>query len=632
MVSEFEKANDVLERTSVRLGEAMLAARGMYTALELGTTANKLGQSGLQATSEELAILTRRAIEYARATGIDESEALEKLTSAMIRGNARGLKPFGIEMDATLPRAEAFSAAVAKMGKTLEGTTTSIDDLNDVAKSVKNSLFDLGTVAVGAGDAFASGLLEGSGEALDGMSSMTSGLVNNLAEIKDAFRETGSDIKTIYSEYWVGLWDLITLDFDSTAARAERMSDRIIAAVGEINNIPGWAKEKLLGVVVTGYSETMAADAQDDAFRNKYAKDYAEAEFNAYEAGLYGGPQSYAGASTGALTEMAGRTVSRSGGGGRRTPRARDTRTVDEMFAPLMRDEITDEDLMSGMRGGALSGADQASADMMNEYAAAVDAATAAESSRLDVALQLAQVRGDEEAIKSAEMERIDFDREQAQARYEEGEITLEQLTLELELLQAKSNEIERQGTLAQQWSDAWEAAYGKTRPAQFAMNSLVTSYTNVVGSAIRAAVTYGASVKQALLEALAATASQIAVESGLKAILEMAEGLAATGRREYDSASSHFASAAMYGVLAAAAGAASYAASAGAARGAAKGAKGAQVAGGGYETPLTNGRQAREEDRTINVTLNLDGEVVYNSIQKTDRRRVVSGESRIGG
>jgi hypothetical protein len=288
-------------------------------------------------------------------------------------------------------------------------------------------------------------------------------------------------------------------------------------------------------------------------------------------------PQSVAEAAVGNFDSVSavGTTPKRrgGGGGGGRAKRARDTRTVDEMFAPMMRDEITDDDLLGGMRGATLSGADQAAIDVQAEWAAAVGDGN------------------DELANRTAA------------------------LTLEI--------------SLATEWASAWESAYGRVNPLQFLANSLVTSYTNVVGAGIRAAVTYGASVKQSMLDALAATASTMAVEAGLNAIKALATGLYLTATRQYDAAASSFASAAQWATLTALAGSVSYASGASASSG--KKSSGAQVSGGGYETPLTGGRQAREDDRVTNITLNLDGEVIYDSVANHDRSRSVSGRSRIG-
>lgn len=101
-----QKAAEFLERGGM-VGDVMAAAKNDVDALTLAVdnqisrfdaarVSNQAWQAGLELTDNQMAAVLISAKKFADATGGDVTSATERLTQALIRGSARGLKPFGL--------------------------------------------------------------------------------------------------------------------------------------------------------------------------------------------------------------------------------------------------------------------------------------------------------------------------------------------------------------------------------------------------------------------------------------------------------------------------------------------------------------------------------------------------------
>jgi hypothetical protein len=120
---------DRQERAIRALGDGMDAISRQTSDTVDETDAWRMQQrlltAGLHATGEELGAVAGFAREYALAHGVTATEATERLTSALIRGAAGGLRPFGIEVDHNATRAENWHAALGQVATNLARTGVS---------------------------------------------------------------------------------------------------------------------------------------------------------------------------------------------------------------------------------------------------------------------------------------------------------------------------------------------------------------------------------------------------------------------------------------------------------------------------------------------------------------------------
>ncbi len=114
----------------------------------------RLLEAGLQLTGQELATVAGFAREHARALGVDATTATENLTSALIAGSARGLRPYGISIDSNATRGANLNTILARMATNL-GTTgvsarTAAEDMHLFDRELGDTANELGRSAASA--------------------------------------------------------------------------------------------------------------------------------------------------------------------------------------------------------------------------------------------------------------------------------------------------------------------------------------------------------------------------------------------------------------------------------------------------------------------------------------------------
>lgn len=121
IAKEGDRANDVFARQRISVAAASEAFGHQVEEIDLVIQANRTHLAGLQVTAEQYGNMARVAREFAEAQGIEMTEALETLTSAIIRGNERGLRPFGLEAGTTADILRQVRDQADQLGPSIEG-------------------------------------------------------------------------------------------------------------------------------------------------------------------------------------------------------------------------------------------------------------------------------------------------------------------------------------------------------------------------------------------------------------------------------------------------------------------------------------------------------------------------------
>lgn len=126
----------ILQRLGSAYGEVQRATNGAISATQANRVQQTLAQAGLTLTANELANVTARAREYARATGVETTQALDQLTDALRGGEAEGLRRFGISVQAGTNKADAMAAALRQLDAQVHATSASSQTLAEASEEL----------------------------------------------------------------------------------------------------------------------------------------------------------------------------------------------------------------------------------------------------------------------------------------------------------------------------------------------------------------------------------------------------------------------------------------------------------------------------------------------------------------
>lgn len=146
----------ILQRLGSAYGEVQRATAGAVTAEQANRVQQSLAQAGLTLTGRELAAVTARAREYARATGVETTQAIEQLSEALRNGEAGGLRRFGVAVQAGANRADAMSSALRQLQTQADTMGTSAQSLAEASDELSRTWGELndslrGSIAEEAG-------------------------------------------------------------------------------------------------------------------------------------------------------------------------------------------------------------------------------------------------------------------------------------------------------------------------------------------------------------------------------------------------------------------------------------------------------------------------------------------------
>jgi hypothetical protein len=133
-VKASQKYAQAYKRLTVDIREADAASKGLVDTYELVVGANKLAAVGLQATSEEMANMTKFAADFAKKTGKDATATFKELTSAITGGRTFALKKYGLTLSESASKAENFA-------KINEFLAESVKDVDIELETAEEKLF-----------------------------------------------------------------------------------------------------------------------------------------------------------------------------------------------------------------------------------------------------------------------------------------------------------------------------------------------------------------------------------------------------------------------------------------------------------------------------------------------------------
>lgn len=119
-----------------KMSKAQVGSLGLMSAM------GRLNIAGVQVTKEQFAAMSVAADDYADRIGGSPVEAMDSLTSAIIRGSERGLKPFGIEVDATNKKMDGTAQALDQIGKKFGDVDGDVKYLSEAFVGIKNNTTD----------------------------------------------------------------------------------------------------------------------------------------------------------------------------------------------------------------------------------------------------------------------------------------------------------------------------------------------------------------------------------------------------------------------------------------------------------------------------------------------------------
>lgn len=154
------------------------ATAGTVTAQEAFAAQQRIVRAGLRISGQELTVVTRYAREYARATGTETTQALERLSDALVEGSADAFQEFGIRVQEGVSRAQAFEQAMRSMERQQRGQ-------QPVARSLAEDTARLTSAFTDAAQAMALMVTDGLG---------LQGVISGLA---DSVRELATDLQDI---------------------------------------------------------------------------------------------------------------------------------------------------------------------------------------------------------------------------------------------------------------------------------------------------------------------------------------------------------------------------------------------------------------------------------------------------
>ncbi len=188
-------AHDQHERAVRSLGRSYdlvsEATRGTLDAESALRAQQSLTQSGLRVTAEQFAVITRRARDYALATGTETPQALDQLVDALRGGEAEGLRRFGLSADHTGNRVRGLQSAIHQMKDQTNGAVPPL-------RTASEEMATLGRVAQTTGGIIASSMASGIGTAIAWLANLVgagNGALTTLGAITSALgmanNETG---------------------------------------------------------------------------------------------------------------------------------------------------------------------------------------------------------------------------------------------------------------------------------------------------------------------------------------------------------------------------------------------------------------------------------------------------------
>lgn len=547
-------AVDEHHRALTRLGGAyelvQRETRGVVSAEQAVRVQQSLTEAGYRVTGEQLAAITRRAREYAQATGGEVPQAIDQMVDALRSGAAEGLGRFGIAVQQGQTRQASFRQATEQLIATQRGVAPS-------AHTAGEALTAFSTVARDAGLSIARDIGRSIGY-VESRFIQLRRLMRELADMRDTEQANArGQVRDQEAE----------LRMQGRLANVRTLSGAGLSG-DQISRL-SIADRQRVAFAVRGGASLQSALA---AFPQMRAQDEANLERQRIgglenraldEAFAPGGqPQSTTSAGGG-------------GGGGGTNPLANLNASIARVFAAQAR--------IAPFTGPSGPGADTSRypGEPDAEYATRIanlaqtleDSAGQYEQQSRSYWQRVASNRQFSEqhdaAVSGAQRELASANSAAAEQRglmgrvgrlgaIEQGDLAA-QIRNGARLTDETVRNAERMSDAAYQMGAAFTDVFGRSQTLaqgtaglfRTAMGSMTQSFRSHIGALITGRETIGEALKGMLHETLLS----LAQESAVRAIMETAHGIAAVATFRYPQAAAHFAAAGVYTGVAVAAG-----------------------------------------------------------------------------
>lgn len=142
LAAEQARLDRVSEQTGLDLDAAAAAAGRFADETEAASAAGRLFQAGTELTQQQLNALMRVAGAASHTLGVDTSTAVEMLTSGLLNGSARGLRPFGADLAAAAGHSHTMTDRLTALVTQAQHTTSAVDDAHDAVARFRDSIED----------------------------------------------------------------------------------------------------------------------------------------------------------------------------------------------------------------------------------------------------------------------------------------------------------------------------------------------------------------------------------------------------------------------------------------------------------------------------------------------------------
>jgi hypothetical protein len=150
VAAQAERQEAALRRLGAAYDAVQVATNGAFSAQQALTLQGQIQAAGVRMNAQQLGLLTRAAREYAQATGNDASEAVEKLTNAIVNNSEDALS----ELNLAQARATTSTQTLANVTRALEerfrGVAPAARTLNEDLAKLPDVLTHIGNIATQA--------------------------------------------------------------------------------------------------------------------------------------------------------------------------------------------------------------------------------------------------------------------------------------------------------------------------------------------------------------------------------------------------------------------------------------------------------------------------------------------------
>jgi hypothetical protein len=524
-LDRFKLVMDQVDMSMVNMADSAAAGQVDTYALMQALSALNKSAPHLKITADQYAAITARAAEFAASTGQDATAVFGQMTDSLIRGTERGLKPFGIDLENTEDLMKAQKEALEKLTDGYIGFEHTISTNSQRISALSNNW---GT--------FTSALWAATGD-IPGVSNVLDALNEALGETASALTTTSKAVNDwVFSFQNAGTavaFILKLLRGDTTGAGIDfwgliqrGIQDKDLLAAVEAENkakADKLAAQTRGGGKGTGGKGTPFTTTEEMEFTS--AGGYDEYTYQLLLAGGATEKEAYQAA------------ASAKGAQGFRIGAEGDYLGAEQKYAgDQERVDLLMEEISAQEEKLRIFNDQYYVQQMMDEIQEA----------------ELYSMR-EQEVERSAMLELMDQEEYQEQRLAAMRQDAL--LASKERILQAQF-ELEQQVDFASEFKYAWKDAFDGVSAGSLAASGATNLLKQVWSTVVTAAIEGSNSIGEGIRRAVQMVGTQIAIESGLRALEAAAYAVFSLAKREYDAAAEYAASAAQFAAVAVIAGA----------------------------------------------------------------------------